>query len=246
MNRFQLPELCRTSIQRPIIRCVALCVAAALLFPQAPSARRFPVPGHGELVLQVPETWQAVGGQPPGDLPPTFTFSPSSGTAFKVMVTAGGFAKPGMPPMDADALRQQVKVFARNAEPQAVETSLAVKELKGPASHGFYFSATDKAPKPGEFTCLVQGMARVGDIILVFTILTHDGQEAVRHAALEMVRLALIHSDSGLQLNPRVTKSSTDPFPPGLLVPGFQGLEQLPCALYGIHRKNALEQFFIL
>jgi len=192
MSQIDFSSSCRNSIRRLSARCLALCFAAALLFPQATSARRFPVPGHGELVLQVPEAWQAVGGQPPGDLPPTFTFTPSSGAAFKVMVTAGGFAKPGAAPMDADTVRKQVEAFAKSAEPQAVEKSLAVKELKGPASHGFYFSATDKAPKPGEFTCLAQGMARVGDIILVFTILTNDGQESSAKAALEMVRGAVL------------------------------------------------------
>ncbi len=55
--------------------------------------------GRGELVLQVPEAWQVVGQQPPGKLPPTFTFSPSSGAPFKVMVTAGGFTKPGAAPV---------------------------------------------------------------------------------------------------------------------------------------------------
>jgi hypothetical protein len=176
-----------------IVRCTALCLATALVFPQTASARRFPVPEHGELVLRVPEAWQAEGRQPSGHLPPTFTFSPSSGVPFKVMVTAGGFVLPGALPPDADTLRKQVEVFAKNAEPQAVEKSLVLQELKGPASHGFYFSATDKAPKPGEFTCLTQGMARVGDIILVFTILTHDGQEAVSKAALEMLRGAVLH-----------------------------------------------------
>ncbi len=192
MNQIDLSPSGSVSIRKMTARGVALCFAAALLSAQSPSARRFPVPGQGELVLQVPGAWQAVGRQPQGDLPPTFTFTPLSGAPFKVLVTAGGPAKPGMPPLDADTLRKQVETFAESAKPQAVEKSLAVKELKGPASHGFYFSATDKAPKAGEFKCLAQGMARIGDIIMVFTILTNDGQETVVKAALEMVRGAVL------------------------------------------------------
>jgi hypothetical protein len=176
-----------------IARCITLCFAVALVFAQAPAARRFSIPGHGELVLQVPEGWKGDIRQPPENLPPTFTFSPSFGAPFRVMVTAGGFAKPGAPVMDADTLRKRVEAIAKGAEPQAAEKSLEVKELVGSACHGFYFSATDKAPKPGEYAYMTQGIARAGDILLAFTVLTHDGQEAVVKAALEMVRRAVLH-----------------------------------------------------
>ena len=111
-----------------------------------------------------------------------------TGAPFKVLITAGGSAKPGMQTPDRDTLRQQVEAAAKSFESQAVEKSLKLMELTGPALHGFYFSATDKAPKTGEYKCVTQGIARVGDIVLAFTILTHDGQEAVVKAALEMIR----------------------------------------------------------
>ena len=74
--------------------------------------------------------------------------------------------------------------------------SLIVKELSGPACHGYYFSATDKAPKSGEYAYMTQGIARTGDILIAFTVLTNDGQEAVVKAALDMLRGALVSSDS--------------------------------------------------
>jgi hypothetical protein len=175
--------------------CVAVLSAAALLFPQASSARLFPVPGYGELVLQEPGAWKSGLRRPAGNLPPTFLFSPSSGAPFEVLVTAGGFLQPGAQPMDAAALRNQVQAMAMGAEAKSVEKSLAVKELKGPAAFGFYFSATDKAPEAGEFKYLTQGAARVGGILVIFTILTNDGQEIVAEAALEMMRGASMKDD---------------------------------------------------
>jgi len=40
---------------------------------------------------------------------------------------------------------------AQSALSQAVEKSLPVQELRGGNAQGSYFSATDRAPKPGEF-----------------------------------------------------------------------------------------------
>jgi hypothetical protein len=45
---------------------------------------------------------------------------------------------------------------------------------------------------------MTQGIARTGDVIIAFTVLTNDGQEAVVKAALDMLRGAVIRSDSGL------------------------------------------------
>ena len=94
--------------------------------------------------------------------------------------------------MDADILRRMVESAAQNAAAKAVEDALAVKELAGPELLGFYFSATDKAPKAGEYLFMTQGLARVKDMLLVFSIYTNAGQEAVVQAALEMLRGAVL------------------------------------------------------
>ena len=56
-------------------------------------------------------------------------------------------------------------------------------EFQGRSGPGFY-SATDRAPKPGEFKFLTQGIVRVGELAVTFTI-PNDGQEAVVKQALE-------------------------------------------------------------
>jgi hypothetical protein len=79
-----------------------------------------------------------------------------------------------------------------------VEGVLPLQEIKGVDGRGFYFTATDRAPKPGEAKYLTQGIIRVGEISLAFTVLTNDGQEAVVRAALEMLRTA-VHRQNGHQ-----------------------------------------------
>jgi hypothetical protein len=55
---------------------------------------------------------------------------------------------------------------------------------------GFYFSATDRAPKPDEYKFLTQGVVRVGELSVTFTILTNDGQDAVVKQALDALKSA--------------------------------------------------------
>ena len=77
-----------------------------------------------------------------------------------------------------------------------MEGALPIQEFKGTEGRGFYFSATDRAPVPGEYKYLTQGIIRVGEIALAFTVLTNDGQEAVVKAALAVLQTA-VHRSSG-------------------------------------------------
>ena len=171
---------------------LGLCMASMLVFCQAQATRRFPVPGYGQFVLQVPEAWKDSLHQPPDNMPPTVFFTPASAAPFKVQLTVGTVTAAVVRSMDPDILRRMVESAAQNAAAKAVEDSLAVKELAGPELLGFYFSATDKAPKAGEYLFMTQGLARVKDMLLVFSIYTNDGQEAVVQAALEMLRGAVL------------------------------------------------------
>jgi hypothetical protein len=72
-----------------------------------------------------------------------------------------------------------------------VESALPLQEIKGVDGRGCYFTATDRAPRPGEAKYLAQGIIRVGEIVLAFTVLTNDGQEAVVRSAFDMLRTAV-------------------------------------------------------
>lgn len=160
----------------------------------AAAPQNFTLPGHGTLLLNVPEGWKASAKQPPGGLPPTIGLGPQSGAPFVVLITAvwGISARDGVP--DDAKIRSTVTVAAKSAEGQSVEGVLSLKDLAGSSGHGYYFRATDRAPAPGEWKYLSQGMIRTGTIALTFTILTNDGQAAAEKSALEMIRLAVQQS----------------------------------------------------
>jgi hypothetical protein len=85
-------------------------------------------------------------------------------------------------------LRQRVQKTAEAAQAKALERKLVIKELVGASGHGYYFSATDSAPMPREYKYLNQGIMRVADLIVTFTILTNDGQEAIVSNAFTMLK----------------------------------------------------------
>ena len=167
------------------------CLIATAAIAQTDTAeRRFALPDHGNFVITVPRDWKDQLRQPPDRLPPTIVFGPGSGKPFHVVMT------PIWPPTKDHALpsRDQVRAAiergAQEAGSQAVEKELRVVELQGRSGAGFYFSATDRAPKPGEYKLLTQGSILVGKLVVNFTILTNDGQEAVVKQALDALRSA--------------------------------------------------------
>jgi hypothetical protein len=158
------------------------------------AAQSFAMPGHGALLLNVPEGWKSSLKQPSAGLPPTIGLSAQSGASFLVLLTAVWGMSPGVTAPDDAKIKSTVASAAKSAEPQSAQGSLALQNLAGASGRGYYFRATDRAPKPGEWKYLTQGMIRTGGIALTFTILTNDGQAPVEKAALEMIRLAVQQS----------------------------------------------------
>lgn len=169
-----------------VVLAAVVSIGAFSIASAATDARVYPLNDHGRLILAVDDTWNEELKPAPQGGPKSLWFTPKSGPSFNIMIT------PIIPraAMDDAKLREFVAGVAQNLQAQAVEKELAVRELKGANGHGYYVKATDKAPAPGEWKNLLQGMMKVGDVAVAFTILTNDGQESVARLALEMVRQA--------------------------------------------------------
>jgi hypothetical protein len=152
--------------------------------------KRYALPDKTSLELSIPAGWQDEMKQGESGTPPTIAFTPREGPRFQVVVTPIWRPRPEVPVASAEQIRQSVQRAADQVKPQAAESYLSVEELTGAQGPGYYFSATDKAPKPDEFKYLTQGMLLVGELAVTFSILTNDGQEKVRDAALDMLKRA--------------------------------------------------------
>src|SRR6266513_7235 len=157
----------------------------------AASNRQYRISDRSALILSVPSGWAAHAESKGAKAPITIHFSPESGAAFSVQVTPRALAGDARNASDED-LKRGVLGAAEGAKAQAVEELLPAVELVGTRARGYYFRATDRAPKPGEYKHLAQGMVGLGDVRLAFTILTNDGQDAVVYQALGMVRSARV------------------------------------------------------
>jgi len=172
-------------------------LAFALLFAQGVAIagdtpiREFPLPDHGSLAIAVPDAWQVDVDQPAENLPPTLKFTTKAGTAFEFFITPLWPMNGKTPPLDPAGLHKQVADAAETLKPQAVEKTIEVKEIKGVSGVGYYFSATDRAPKPGEYKYVTQGILPVGELATTFTILSNDGSEATVKTALLLLRGAM-------------------------------------------------------
>ena len=146
--------------------------------------KAFPLPDSSKLELTIPADWKDELKER------TISLTPREGAPFQVVVTPVGRQRPGTSPDTSIAMRQSVQDAADKVKPSAAEPILTAEALTGAPWPGFYFSATDREPKPGEFKYLTQGMLLVGDVIVSFGIVTNDGQEKVRDQALAMLKSA--------------------------------------------------------
>jgi hypothetical protein len=152
------------------------------------------LPGGDELWLSIPVAWNEKFEPPKQNMPSSVWLTPRQGASFNVLITPLSGTQMGAAMSDDNRLRAVVTSAARNALAQSVEMTIPVHDLTGPSVHGFYFFATDRAPKPGEWKYLTQGMVNIDGAPFAFTILTNDGQETVEKTALELIRNASCHS----------------------------------------------------
>jgi hypothetical protein len=167
-------------------RIVLAAVCAACSLVHAEDAR-IPISGGGALVLPLPDGWRTT--KEAGAVP-TLSLTPASGPSFQVLVSPLVSSGGRLAPSSIEDLRSLVESAASNAKSQAVEKSLPLQELRSADVQGSYFSATDRAPKPGEFKYLTQGAVSVRGLPVTFTILSNDNSRAAKDLALGMLRAA--------------------------------------------------------
>jgi hypothetical protein len=174
----------------PLFVELLLVLSAPVAWSEQTHVRSYPLLDHGTLQLTVPLSWQDNLQDPSQGSPATIAFKSKTGASFDILLTPVLAVAPHIPPLTADDLRRKVEGAAEHARSQSIEKVIKVKELKGSSGLGYYFSATDRAPKPGEYTYMTQGARQVGSLLLTFTILTNDGQTQTVVDALTMLRSA--------------------------------------------------------
>jgi hypothetical protein len=165
--------------------CLLLSLATAATAIAADGGKKaFALPDDSKLELAIPAGWKDELKEK------SIALSPREGAPFQVVLMPVARQKPGASAETAIQMRHNVQQSADKVKPSALESYLSVEPLPGAPGPGYYFSATDREPKPGEFKYLTQGMLLVGDVVVSFSILTNDAQEKVKDQALAMLKSA--------------------------------------------------------
>jgi hypothetical protein len=162
-----------------------------------PVVRRYELPNHDMLELPMPAGWADYLEQPQGGGPPTIEIAVADGGPRQVFVRPEWADPTAKEVRELPQLRDAVRNLAERIQPEAVESYLEVRHIAGVNGVGFYFSATERSPGPGEFRYMSQGALQAGDLTLWFTILTDEGQDTVAVEALAMLQAA-VHRRTGL------------------------------------------------
>ena len=162
---------------------VTLLIASIVAAAGQKAIRKYPIPEHGTLELNVPTPWKAEVHKPRENMPPTIIFNPAKGNDFQVMITVL-WGKTGEQDFNSrDKVRTFVEKDGQKLLPNIAETKIVLTEIKGVSNSGYYFSVTDKAPNPGEYRYMSRGAIGVGNLFLNFTILHRvRDSESVRDA----------------------------------------------------------------
>ena len=149
---------------------------------------RIPVATGAALVLPVPDKWRTT--RRPGPVPTVSITPASGGDSFQVLVSPLVAPDGSVAPASLESLRRLVGSAATRAKSQSVEESLPIQNFGSGDVQGYYFSATDRAPKPGEFKFMTQGAMSVSGLPVSFTILSNGNAQQAVEPALHMLLAA--------------------------------------------------------
>jgi hypothetical protein len=117
-------------------------------------------------------------------------FHASDATKMRTLLTTG----PVKDEISTDeGIKKIVSEMAAQLESQSVEKKVEVQRIAAKTANGYYVCATDRAPKPGEYKYLCQGLIRLGETPFVFTILYSDSGKSEADkviAAMKTLHLA--------------------------------------------------------
>ncbi|GAB4330896.1 MAG: hypothetical protein Kow0099_01840 [Candidatus Abyssubacteria bacterium] len=152
------------------------------------SVRTYKLPRHGSLELPVPVDWKDEIRRPPYDMPPTIILRPATGDEFILAIRPLWDMKGEEDPNSDPKVKQLIEEEIPAVEARADEDHLVVNPIKGPEAYGYYYAATDIAPKPGEWEYLVRAGVATGELLLSAILLTHQKEAQAVNDTLTMLR----------------------------------------------------------
>jgi hypothetical protein len=110
------------------------------------AVKKYPIPEHGTLELNVPTSWRGDIHKPQENLPPTIIFGPTKGNDFQVLITVL-WDNVGEPEFNnPEKVRALVEIDGKKILPKAVETKIVLREIRGLNNTSYFFLLRTKLP----------------------------------------------------------------------------------------------------
>jgi hypothetical protein len=168
------------------------------------STENYPLPGHGQLRLKVPQDWQVkYVYTEDGRTPPSLHVFPLEGDAFEMTITVYWHDGLDEDIASAESLLRRVQQAGAAAQASAGlhAQALDIQKFTGSNRRGFFYDLKDPSAADGDYAYLTQGAFSTGQIVLAFTILTHEQASPGRAACLEFLRqLRQVYAHEGVSL----------------------------------------------
>lgn len=168
-----------------------LAFSAGVVATAETAVEDYPLPGHGELRLQVPADWQVrFTYTEDASTPPSLHVFPLAGEAFEMFITVYWHDGLDIDITSVDALHQRVRQAGNEALQGSTDKTLTIVPFEGAPQPGFLYDLEDANAADGEYRYLTQGAVAAGQLVLAFTILTHERPSEYREACLRFLRTA--------------------------------------------------------
>jgi hypothetical protein len=167
-----------------------LLVSALPVHADHPTGREeYPVPHHGNLVMYVPDDWNATYYQPEDEAFPVIAFYPLYGPQIFQLTVAVFWEDSPLQDLTAPQnLRRFVESVGQEVLPRSDQDELVLDEIVGNSGVGYLFDLTNSEAGEDEYTYLTQGALGVGNMVVVFSLFRQDQDNNFRELSLRMLK----------------------------------------------------------
>ena len=141
----------------------------------------------GTLTFPLPDGWTVLAVS---ESPPSLTLGPSSGRAFELRILPFTSPQAGVPPNTPESLRAMADVNAKFRARDAAEPVVSVRQSRSGDAFVYYYSFTDKAPKPSDLPYYTEGLARAGGYPVTFVVRSAKPSPELLEQVLSVVQKA--------------------------------------------------------
>jgi hypothetical protein len=174
-----------------LVLCVAVLALSSATLAQ-PAPQRFPIPGHGALLINVPPEWRVASKSSTNPPAVAFNMLPATGDSYNLQMTAIWLEPAKRAEMTPEVIKERVQATSKELLKQSVEKEAQLVELRGKQALGHYFSLTDRESQNTgtDYKHIAEGTVTVGEVVLIFTFLHREPGTPAKEQALQLVRQA--------------------------------------------------------